>query len=244
MTDQRRGAGRRRQEEARRIERANRILDAAATLILRWGYNKTTIDDIAREAGVAKGTIYLHWKTREDLFGALMKRERIELGKDLSLNIMADPAGCLPRGIFRHTALALMKRPLLKAVLLRDLDVLGKLARSEHASDSYLERLVGFQTYLEFLRERDLVRTDLSPRAQVYTLSAVFMGFLLIKPLVPNELALADEEVADLIAETVHRTLESERSVSADELRNASRRFAQYVEHAVAAEEELLWQSI
>ena len=59
-------------ERSKREERADRILDAAANLILRWGYKKTTIDDIAKQAGVAKGTIYLHWKTREDLFVALL----------------------------------------------------------------------------------------------------------------------------------------------------------------------------
>src|SRR6266540_7253755 len=61
----------------KRLERAHRILDAAFTLILRWGYNKTIIDDIARQAGVAKGTIYLHWKTREELFTSLVHRERL-----------------------------------------------------------------------------------------------------------------------------------------------------------------------
>ncbi|HRC77763.1 MAG TPA: helix-turn-helix domain-containing protein, partial [Kouleothrix sp.] len=78
---------------ARRHERAQRILDAAAALILRWGYNKTTIDDIARQAGVAKGTIYLHWNTREELFGALMLREKAALAADLRARTAADPAG-------------------------------------------------------------------------------------------------------------------------------------------------------
>ncbi|WP_163569887.1 helix-turn-helix domain-containing protein [Fodinicola feengrottensis] len=56
--------------------RAERVLDAAAELIVRWGYDKTTIEDIARaRRGRAKGTIYLHWKTREDLFIALLRRE-------------------------------------------------------------------------------------------------------------------------------------------------------------------------
>ncbi len=35
-------------------ERAQRILDAVEELTLRWGYSKTTIDDIAKQAGVAK----------------------------------------------------------------------------------------------------------------------------------------------------------------------------------------------
>ena len=41
--------------------REERLLDVATTLLVRWGYRKTTIDDVAREAGVGKGTIYLHW---------------------------------------------------------------------------------------------------------------------------------------------------------------------------------------
>ena len=62
-----------------RQERADRILDAAAELILRWGYKKTTIDDIAKQSRVAKGTIYLHWKTREDLFMALLYTRRFQV---------------------------------------------------------------------------------------------------------------------------------------------------------------------
>ncbi|MEM7028378.1 MAG: helix-turn-helix domain-containing protein, partial [Chloroflexota bacterium] len=36
-------------------EREERILDAASNLFVHYGYDKTTVDDIAREAGVSKG---------------------------------------------------------------------------------------------------------------------------------------------------------------------------------------------
>jgi AcrR family transcriptional regulator len=234
---QQQGERTRPQKAARRRERAQRILDTAAALILRWGYNKTTIEDIARQAGVAKGTIYLHWKTREELFAALMKRERVELGKDVKQRVTADPAAWTLRAMLKHSALALMQRPLLKAVLLGDMDVLGKLARSEHSNAAYVERLAGFTSYLEFLRDHDLVRKDLSLPAQVYMLSAIFMGFFLIAPLVPDELTLSDEELADLMAETVHRTLESGRSVAFDELQTVSHTFMQYVNRAMEIEQ-------
>ena len=55
-------------ERTKREIRAERILDAALELLQRWGYRKTTIEDIAKQAGVAKGTVYLHWKTRDALF--------------------------------------------------------------------------------------------------------------------------------------------------------------------------------
>lgn len=44
------------------------------------------------------------------------------------------------------------------------------------------------------------------------------MGVFLAAPLMPDEFALPHEELADLIAETVHQTLASRRPVSSDEL--------------------------
>lgn len=43
------------------------ILDAVDTLMARYGFRKTTMDDIAREAGVSKRTIYLYFKSKEDV---------------------------------------------------------------------------------------------------------------------------------------------------------------------------------
>jgi AcrR family transcriptional regulator len=232
------------QEGPRRQERAHRILDAAAALILRWGYNKTTIDDIARQAGVAKGTIYLHWKTREELFSALMKREKLALAADVKQRIAADPSGATLRGLLKHSALALMQRPLMKAVLLRDLDVIGKLAHREQSGAAYAERLAGFTAYLEVLREQQLVRTDLSLRAQVYLLSAIFMGFFLVAPLLPDELTLADHELAELMAEAVDRALAPELTAGADQSQTASHAFAQYMNRNVAIAEEQFQQGI
>src|SRR2546429_7578253 len=99
------------EERSWRQERADRILDAAAELILRWGYRKTTIDDIARQAGVAKGTLYLHWKTREELVAALLKREKGELAEDIKERIILYPEGGTLRGILKHYAPGLMKSP-------------------------------------------------------------------------------------------------------------------------------------
>jgi len=231
-------------ELIRRQQRANRILDAAAALILRWGYNKTTIDDIARQAGVAKGTIYLHWKTREDLFAALMKREKAELAADVRQRLAADPAGATLRGLLKHSALAVMQRPLMKAVLLRDLDVIGKLVHSESTSVAYIERLAGFTSYLEVLRAHDLVRTDLSLSAQVYMLSAIFMGFFLAAPLVPDAFTLSDEERAELMAESVDRALAPSHVGSPDALERASSAFAQYLNRSVAIASEQFQQAL
>ncbi|HYX49347.1 MAG TPA: helix-turn-helix domain-containing protein, partial [Ktedonobacteraceae bacterium] len=116
MASQRNTAHSTEKDRSWRQERADRILDAAAELILRWGYKKTTIDDIAKQARVAKGTIYLHWKTREDLFLALLIREDFKYAEDLKQRIASDPEGSTLRGFVKHSTLALLNNPLIKAV--------------------------------------------------------------------------------------------------------------------------------
>ena len=79
MPDRRQDSSVQPQDGSKREERAQRILDVTAALILRWGYNKTTIDDIARQAGVAKGTIYLHFKDKESMFEELIRTAIVPL---------------------------------------------------------------------------------------------------------------------------------------------------------------------
>jgi hypothetical protein len=131
-----------------------------------------------------------------------------------------------------------LKRPLMKAVLLGDIEVLGRLTHREHSSASYGERLGGFTKYLEFLREHGLVRTDMSVREQMYTYSAIFMGFFLAGPFVPDEFTVTDEEMADLMAETVHRTLEPSDPPSADVLQKAAKMFMEYLDYGIAVAQE------
>jgi AcrR family transcriptional regulator len=49
------------------VSREDLILDAVDRLLARYGYKKMTIDDLAREAGIGKGTVYLHFRSKEDV---------------------------------------------------------------------------------------------------------------------------------------------------------------------------------
>src|SRR2546427_3920072 len=209
LASQRKSAHGHIEERSKREQRANRILDAAAELMLRWGYNKTTIDDIARYAGVAKGTIYLHWKTREDLFTALMKREYIRLVEDVQQRIANDPEGGTLHGITKHSMLATMKSPLMKAVLLRDTDLLGEWMRKEYASPSFSEQIAQSLALFELFRGRGVVRDDIDVRKQVYMLDAITMGFLLIDQYMPDDFKYSDEEIAEMTAGTIKRAFDA-----------------------------------
>jgi len=51
------------------------ILDATDELLKKFGYRKMTIDDLAREVGIGKGTVYLHFPSKEEI--ALSHIDRI-----------------------------------------------------------------------------------------------------------------------------------------------------------------------
>lgn len=51
--------------------RRTHILTAALTCFARTGYHQTTIDDISREAGLSKGSIYVHFESKKELFLAI-----------------------------------------------------------------------------------------------------------------------------------------------------------------------------
>lgn len=240
MAQQSQGTSTHEPEGKKREARAQRILDAAATLILRYGYHKTTIEDIAREAGVGKGTLYLHWKTREALFAALILREKVAMAEDIKQRIACDVAGATLRGLLKHAVLALMQRPLLKAVLLRDTEVFGKLVEREQGSSTSVEVLAGFTAYFQGLREQGLVRTDLSLRAQAALFGSIFLGFFLAAPLLPGAFKPSDEELAELMAETGHRTLEPRDAIPTGALQSASHSLTQYLDRSVASAQEQL----
>lgn len=51
------------------------ILEAAVRLFSTYGYHKTTMDQIAKEAEVAKGTLYWHFSSKKDLFLGMVQAD-------------------------------------------------------------------------------------------------------------------------------------------------------------------------
>lgn len=68
------------------------ILDAADRLIQHYGYCKTTVDDIAREAGIGKGTVYLHFNSKADVALSCIERLNTRLQDRLRAIVAAE--GC------------------------------------------------------------------------------------------------------------------------------------------------------
>src|SRR5215475_15282347 len=68
----------------RKLERPSEILDAAVAVFAEKGFAAARMEDIARKAGVTKGTIYLYFQGKEDVFKSLVRES---IGETLTANI-------------------------------------------------------------------------------------------------------------------------------------------------------------
>jgi len=79
-----------------RTELKKKIMQAAIEIFAKNGFDRTRMEDIAMAAGLAKGTLYLYFKNKEDLFYAICDHNLEELRNQLSRvfnrkeNIMLD----------------------------------------------------------------------------------------------------------------------------------------------------------
>ena len=110
-------------------EREQRILDAAAELFIHYGFDKTTVSDIANEAGVSKGAIYLHFKSKDDLLGNLLLREMQIYAENWMDLVDADPKGGTLAGLYKNSLYALNDNPFMSALFRKDGHILGSYMR-------------------------------------------------------------------------------------------------------------------
>jgi TetR/AcrR family fatty acid metabolism transcriptional regulator len=73
-----------------------RILAAAEQRFAAFGYRRTGISEIAREAGVAPGTLYRYFENKEEIFRAVM-RDGLTNWIDVARRVLAEPGTALER---------------------------------------------------------------------------------------------------------------------------------------------------
>ena len=67
-----------------KTEVKEKIVQAAIATFSKYGYDKTRMDDIAESANLGKGTLYLYFKSKEELFYAISENSIKELKEQLS----------------------------------------------------------------------------------------------------------------------------------------------------------------
>ncbi|MER7985477.1 helix-turn-helix domain-containing protein [Streptomyces noursei] len=193
-----------------RAERGERILEAAGELLVAWGYRRVTIDEIARRAGVGKGTVYLHWKTKDALLLAVVLKAKSRSRRAQLARMRADPRAILPSRMMHGYYLDFLEEPVLRALYTDDVDVLGRL---NDVAKKELSELIAFSEgvllrSLEVLREHGLVRTDIDVRHQQYVLMSTVTGFFMAEAMLADHAPDTPEVRADLLAETIRSAVD------------------------------------
>jgi AcrR family transcriptional regulator len=93
---------------AQRADIRDLILDAVDALLSKYGYGKMTIEDVAKQVGIGKGTIYLHFPSKEEL--VLAHIDRIAETVIRKLQELADSSDSSDRRLRRMLIVRVLQR--------------------------------------------------------------------------------------------------------------------------------------
>ncbi len=72
--------------------RCAEILEAARKVFARYGFDGATVDEIAEAAGLAKGTVYLYFSSKRELYLEALRLGSLRLIEEVKRNVAAAPA--------------------------------------------------------------------------------------------------------------------------------------------------------
>jgi TetR/AcrR family fatty acid metabolism transcriptional regulator len=203
------GARRASDEAPRRMEaKRERILDAAVRVFAQEGFYNAKVSQIAHAAGVADGTIYLYFKSKDDLLISLFedRMERINADLRAALSSAPDAAEKLRRVIRRHVELVETNRPMAEVICV-ELRQSSKFIK-EYANPKFAEYLRLIAGAVADGQAAGQVRADVDPqifaRALFGALDEIVLAWLAKGPKTdkgrvdPSWLARAAEQLGRL----------------------------------------------
>lgn len=175
-----------------KASRRDRVLSAASALFARWGFDKTSVDDIAREAGISKGAVYLEFPGKEELFRAVLYRELGRHMEDWLRRFEADPGEWSFARMFQHSLAAIQANPLVRALLTRDRRVFGSFLRQD--SDLFSAVISLRAELFQNLQKAGAMREDIPAPVIAYLVSVIGYGMVASEEVVPEETKVPFEE--------------------------------------------------
>jgi AcrR family transcriptional regulator len=159
-------------------EREQRILDAAETLIIHYGYDKTTVSDIAHTAGVSKGAIYLHFDSKDTLFEALLQRELKRYRQAWIEQIQAHPDGGTMAGIYKSVLYALQRNAFMLAIFKQDTHVLGSYLRKSGTAFQSQRGTSIRAEFLKMMQQAGAIKADVDTRIYAHIMNMLAYGLV------------------------------------------------------------------
>jgi TetR/AcrR family transcriptional regulator, repressor for uid operon len=162
----------------------NKIIESAISTFSKYGYDKSRMDDIAKRAKLSKGTIYLYFKNKEELFNAISERNTNELKNQLSKLFQNNDNDLITRiqnfyGDFNDQGCKMF------------FEIIAESSRNKNLKQIlYQERrkiLDIILDYLNILKEKGHIRKDIETTEIAYGFISLYDGLKINKLLGINE---------------------------------------------------------
>lgn len=165
-----------------RIRRKEKvIISAAAKTFAKKGFYRTKVSDIVRAAGIARGTFYLYYKSKTELFEKLLDELMIEIVKNFSdidyhaLNTTQDFYNHILKVSMRFKDLVLQNREL-ATIFLKELGMTG--GRFHKKLESYHNGLMNIsKEFLTYCSNKGIIR-KVNPEIISYGASGIIRELL------------------------------------------------------------------
>jgi AcrR family transcriptional regulator len=171
-----------------KIDVKEKIVDAALATFSKNGYDRTRMDDIAEAANVSKGTLYLYFKNKEELFYAISERNIRELKEQLSTLLtksedLISSAENFYENFRSNTSGTNVEKVFFEIIAESSRNL--KLRRMLY--EQRIKMLDVVTIYLDLQREKGLMRKDSNTKAIASGLISLYNGLSLSKILGINE---------------------------------------------------------
>lgn len=160
------------------------ILEAAANLFLQQGVAHTSLEQIARQAGVTRGAVYWHFKNKADLFHAMLSQVRLPSEQIVQRVKQCDPENPIfgLRNLCTEAMATLVREPRKRqifTILLRRCEFTEELREAEAQHEVFINEFIDLCTAL-FAEPHVIrrLRSGISPRMAAVALHSLFVGLL------------------------------------------------------------------
>ncbi len=192
-------------------DREKRVLDAAAELFAKHGYDKTTVDDVARRAGLSKGSVYLAFDGKARLFEAVLLTQMRTFVEVWGGIIEDHPRGGTLGAMYGAMITALDEVPFMAVVFRRDPGMLGRYLRQpDNFFDDYAVGQPTRHEVVALLQKAGSVRSDVDPKVVAHIMNMFSYGLVFLDQVVDPAQVPPTDDVIRGMAEFMDRAFTPE----------------------------------
>ena len=163
-------------------QRRHQIMDAALTVFSHLGFERASMDDIAKEAGVSKGALYLYYKSKDAIIAKLLQLFFDQALKQVKL--LAAGEGSVTEQLLAFTRVLTREMDRMAAMQPISLQFYAIAARHATIRQHLRAYFADYRALMEEVIQRGIaqgeLRADISPTETAVTLTALLEGLALL----------------------------------------------------------------